>query len=77
MARPRIYKPGETPGNAHYQHVSRKALADRGGRILQVRLEPGEVAALERLRAANSLASDRDVIAYAIRRAVSRIKNTG
>jgi hypothetical protein len=54
------------------QSASRQALVERGGKILQVRLEPEEVAALERLREAHSLATDRDAIGFALMQALRR-----
>jgi hypothetical protein len=72
MPRPRLYPPGTEPRNKDYLKASRHALAERGGKILQVRLEPEEVKALERLRAAHSLTSDRDAIGLAIMTAVRK-----
>lgn len=66
MARPRKYPPGEEPPNSAYLRESRRRLEERGGGIVQVRLEPEELAALERLKQRRGLTRDRDAIAAAI-----------
>lgn len=66
----RKYHPGEEPSAGDRLKASRRALVERGGRIVQIRLEPEEAAALARLRAAHNLPTDRDAIAFAIQRAL-------
>lgn len=72
MARPRKYDPGEEPTGADRKQASRHALASRGGRLLQVALEPEEALALERIRDAHRLATDRDAIGFALAAAAKK-----
>lgn len=74
MSRPRIYPPGKEPPNRVRQAESRRALAERGGRAIQVRLEREEVQALERLRAAHGFETDRDAVAFAVLQAARRAR---
>lgn len=72
MARPRIYPPGEEPTNRDHLKSSRQRLKERGGRLVQARLEPEESAALERLKAEHNLRNDRDAVAFAIMTALRK-----
>ncbi len=69
--RPRKHAP--EAGATQRMRASREAFAARGGRVAQVRLEPEEAAALDRLKAAHNLPSDRDAISLAIMQAARRL----
>lgn len=64
------YQPGD-PRAAQRAHIA--ALKARGGRRLVINLEPEEAAALERLRAAHALTTDRDAVALAISQAARHL----
>ena len=51
---------------AQAQAKSRKALAERGGRMVQVRLEADAAAALDDIRRALGLRYDRDAVVHAL-----------
>ena len=70
--RPRKYDPADARAAA--LKASREGLAARGGKLLQVRLEPEELAALERLQAAHNLGPARDAIGFALLQAARRIR---
>lgn len=55
---------------AQAQAKSRRALAERGGKTLQVRLEAGEVGLLAEIRAAKGFQTDKEAVAWAIRNAL-------
>lgn len=69
MARPRLYSPDAPSSGAARKRASRARTAEDGGRLLQVRLDAAEAAALARLREAGGHATDRDAVAAAITRA--------
>ena len=74
MARPRVYSPDAPATAAERTRASRARSAESGGRLVQVRLNAEEAAALAHLRAAGGHASDRDVIGAAVRTAESLIQ---
>jgi len=66
MARPRVYSPDAPASAAERTRASRARSAEAGGRLVQVRLNAEEAAALARLRAAGGHASDRVAIGAVI-----------
>lgn len=69
MARPRIHSPDAPATATQRMRASRARAAERGGRLVQIRLDAEEAAALARLREAGGYATDRDAIAATIRQA--------
>jgi hypothetical protein len=53
--------------SAQAQWESRRALIDRGGKLLQVRLEADAFAALAEIKTLMGFSYDREAIAYALR----------
>ena len=72
MARPRIHPDGESPSATERSRLARKALRARGGKVLQIMLEPEDAARLARVRADHALPSDAAAIAYALAVAAKR-----
>lgn len=70
MARPKTHPADATATDR--LRASRAALAQRGGRIVQLRLEPEEAAQLARLRTEKGFATDRDAIVHALGVALRR-----
>lgn len=72
MARPRIHPTDDATARKRHQ---RQALRQRGGRVLSLTLEPDDVAALDRIRAAlmtdTAAATDADAIRHALRACAS------
>jgi hypothetical protein len=71
--RPRLY-PGETA--AERTGSARAALRARGGRLAQVAMEPEDLAALARLRAAGDHSTDSAAIVAAIHMAARMVSKS-
>jgi hypothetical protein len=62
---------------AQAQMDSRRALVDRGGKLLHVRIEAGALSALSEIKSAMGFAYDREAIAYALNVAAKDLRDDG